>query len=232
MWARVHIERMPQTYPIYALKYLAEADAEPAGARAVRQSADGRPHRAVLVQQHGPLDRPGADHGRQDSAGRGAGRGRLGGPRVLERRTGAAVDAKRRGAGSADAGIERRSRATPRARAGRQALGRSRRRRALAGVRRRPRLAVRRRDSAACSTRSSYLLALVPGLPVGFALFGRRQAAGWIAGGLIGYVLTAVALWIAIAAGVPRVPGDDRRMGGGVGGDVGAVSRCCGRLRS
>jgi hypothetical protein len=51
-----------------------------------------------------------------------------------------------------------------------------------------------------------YLLALVPGLPVGFALFGRRHAAGWIAGGLAGYVLTAFALWVAIAAGVPRVP--------------------------
>ncbi len=52
----------------------------------------------------------------------------------------------------------------------------------------------------------TYLLALVPGLPVGFALFGRKQATGWVAGGLVGYVLTAVALWIAIAAGVPRVP--------------------------
>jgi hypothetical protein len=49
-----------------------------------------------------------------------------------------------------------------------------------------------------------YLLALVPGLPVGFTLFGRRQAAGWIAGGLVGYVLTAFALWAVIAAGVPR----------------------------
>jgi hypothetical protein len=52
-----------------------------------------------------------------------------------------------------------------------------------------------------------YLLALVPGLPVGFALFGRRQAAGWIAGGLVGYAMTAVALWMAIAAGVPPLPG-------------------------
>jgi hypothetical protein len=35
-----------------------------------------------------------------------------------------------------------------------------------------------------------YLLALVPGMPLGFALFGRRHAAGWLAGALFGYVLT------------------------------------------
>ncbi|MCX6552545.1 MAG: FAD-dependent oxidoreductase, partial [Acidobacteria bacterium] len=51
-----------------------------------------------------------------------------------------------------------------------------------------------------------YMLALVPGLPIGFALFGRKQAAGWIAGGLIGYVMTAFAFWAVIAAGVPGVP--------------------------
>ena len=48
-----------------------------------------------------------------------------------------------------------------------------------------------------------YLLALVPGLPLGLALFGRRHAAGWIAGGLFGYVLTALAIWAAIRLGVP-----------------------------
>ena len=53
---------------------------------------------------------------------------------------------------------------------------------------------------------AAYLLALVPGLPVGFTLFGRKQAAGWVAGGLVGYMLTALALWAAIAAGAPRVP--------------------------
>lgn len=37
-----------------------------------------------------------------------------------------------------------------------------------------------------------------PGLPVGFALFGRRNAAGWIAGGLIGYALMAVMLWALV----------------------------------
>jgi hypothetical protein len=46
-----------------------------------------------------------------------------------------------------------------------------------------------------------YAVALTPGLPLGFALFGRRHAAGWVAGALLGYVLTSVALWIPIAAG-------------------------------
>jgi hypothetical protein len=48
-----------------------------------------------------------------------------------------------------------------------------------------------------------YLFALVPGLPLGFALFGRRHAAGWVAGGLFGYVLTALAIWAPIQLGVP-----------------------------
>ena len=51
-----------------------------------------------------------------------------------------------------------------------------------------------------------YLLALLPGLPVGWMLFGRRHAAGWIAGGLLGYVITAFTVWATIAAGVPRAP--------------------------
>jgi hypothetical protein len=51
-----------------------------------------------------------------------------------------------------------------------------------------------------------YVAALVPGLPVGFWLFSRRHAAGWVAGGLVGYVFTAFALWLVIAAGVPRAP--------------------------
>ena len=36
-----------------------------------------------------------------------------------------------------------------------------------------------------------YALATLPGLPLGFALFGRRHAAGWIGGALLGYGLTA-----------------------------------------
>ena len=51
-----------------------------------------------------------------------------------------------------------------------------------------------------------YLGALLPGLPVGWRLFGRRHAAGWIAGGLLGYAFTAFALWATVAAGVPRMP--------------------------
>jgi hypothetical protein len=48
-----------------------------------------------------------------------------------------------------------------------------------------------------------YGLALLPGLPLGFALFGRGHAGGWIAGALIGYALTAFAIWAPIAAHVP-----------------------------
>ena len=36
----------------------------------------------------------------------------------------------------------------------------------------------------------------LPGLPIGFLLFGRRHAAGWIAGALIGYGLSALVLWV------------------------------------
>ncbi|TAK17895.1 MAG: hypothetical protein EPO35_02215 [Acidobacteria bacterium] len=48
-----------------------------------------------------------------------------------------------------------------------------------------------------------YVLATMPGWPVGFALFGRRHAAGWIAGALIGYAITAVTLWTVIKLGIP-----------------------------
>lgn len=48
-----------------------------------------------------------------------------------------------------------------------------------------------------------YLLALVPGLRLGFVLFGRHHAAGWVAGALLGYVATAIAVWAAIFVGVP-----------------------------
>ncbi|HEU4934954.1 MAG TPA: hypothetical protein VFT39_00775 [Vicinamibacterales bacterium] len=50
-----------------------------------------------------------------------------------------------------------------------------------------------------------YLLALAPGLPLGFALFGRHHAAGWIAAAIIGYALTAFAIWMPIAARKPSV---------------------------
>jgi len=35
-----------------------------------------------------------------------------------------------------------------------------------------------------------YAIALIAGLPLGLALFGRRHPAAWIAGGVIGYALT------------------------------------------
>ena len=41
-----------------------------------------------------------------------------------------------------------------------------------------------------------YGSALTMGLPIGFALFGRRHPAAWIAGGLMGYAGTALALWV------------------------------------
>ncbi|MEP6592445.1 MAG: hypothetical protein ABJC51_02065 [Acidobacteriota bacterium] len=45
-----------------------------------------------------------------------------------------------------------------------------------------------------------YLLAVAPGIPLGIALFGRRHAAAWIGGALVGYGLTQIALWAVIAA--------------------------------
>jgi hypothetical protein len=51
-----------------------------------------------------------------------------------------------------------------------------------------------------------FALAAAVGLPVGFALFGRRHAGGWIAGALIGYALTAVTVWVPIRLGVASPP--------------------------
>ena len=48
-----------------------------------------------------------------------------------------------------------------------------------------------------------YAIALIAGLPLGLALFGRRHPAAWIAGGVIGYALTAFAIWIPIELGRP-----------------------------
>jgi hypothetical protein len=48
-----------------------------------------------------------------------------------------------------------------------------------------------------------FALAAVPGLPLGFLLFGARHPAGWVAGALFGYVLTAFALWLSIVSGTP-----------------------------
>ena len=45
----------------------------------------------------------------------------------------------------------------------------------------------------------AFAAALVPGLPIGRALFGARHPARWICGGLLGYGLTAFSLWAPIA---------------------------------
>ena len=55
---------------------------------------------------------------------------------------------------------------------------------------------------AGCLYLLIYLLAVAPGLPIGWALFGPRQAAAWICGALIGYGLTQLALWAVIVAGL------------------------------
>jgi FtsH-binding integral membrane protein len=48
-----------------------------------------------------------------------------------------------------------------------------------------------------------YILATLPGWPIGRALFGRAHPASWVAGALCGYALTCLAFWAVIAAGVP-----------------------------
>lgn len=48
-----------------------------------------------------------------------------------------------------------------------------------------------------------FIVAVAPGLPVGWAMFGRRHPAAWISGALIGYGLTQLTLWAVIAAGAP-----------------------------
>jgi hypothetical protein len=48
-----------------------------------------------------------------------------------------------------------------------------------------------------------YVAVTLPGWPLGWALFGRRQAAGWIAGALLGYALTTIAWWVPVVLGVP-----------------------------
>ncbi|MFN7914451.1 MAG: hypothetical protein U0Q55_03865 [Vicinamibacterales bacterium] len=43
-----------------------------------------------------------------------------------------------------------------------------------------------------------FTLAILPGLPLGFALFGWRHAGGWIAGSLLGYAATSLAIWVMV----------------------------------
>ena len=49
-------------------------------------------------------------------------------------------------------------------------------------------------------------VAMAPGLPLGFALFGRRHAGGWIAGALLGYAITAFACWAVVFGRLPALP--------------------------
>lgn len=51
-----------------------------------------------------------------------------------------------------------------------------------------------------------FVAATLPGWPIGRRLFGRRTCAAAVAGGLIGYGLTAVALWVPIAMQVASWP--------------------------
>jgi hypothetical protein len=44
-----------------------------------------------------------------------------------------------------------------------------------------------------------YILATVPGWPLGRALFGRRHPASYVSGALIGYALTCMAFWAVLA---------------------------------
>jgi hypothetical protein len=47
----------------------------------------------------------------------------------------------------------------------------------------------------------AYVLATVPGWPIGWRLFGHRHAGGWIAGALLGYALSAWTVWAATSLG-------------------------------
>jgi hypothetical protein len=47
-----------------------------------------------------------------------------------------------------------------------------------------------------------YAALVLPGVPLGFALFGRRHPAGWIAGAILGYALAVLGIWAAAAIGM------------------------------
>ena len=48
---------------------------------------------------------------------------------------------------------------------------------------------------------AAYVLATLPGWPLGWRLFGRRHAGGWIAGALLGYALSAWTIWASTSLG-------------------------------
>ncbi len=43
-----------------------------------------------------------------------------------------------------------------------------------------------------------YMLGVLPGIPIGIRLFGKRHPAAWIAGALLGYGLLQLAIWVTI----------------------------------
>jgi hypothetical protein len=61
-------------------------------------------------------------------------------------------------------------------------------------------------DSTGVAYLALFLLLGVPGLPLGFALFGRRHPAGWIGGLPLGYALTTLAWWGVIFEGYATTP--------------------------
>ena len=50
-----------------------------------------------------------------------------------------------------------------------------------------------------------FAVSTLPGLPIGFALFGRNHAAGWIGGAALGYALSGFALWLPVQLHLPGI---------------------------
>lgn len=54
---------------------------------------------------------------------------------------------------------------------------------------------------------AAYVLATAPGWPIGWWLFGKRHAAAWVCGALLGYALSCWTIWLATYLGADRVVG-------------------------
>jgi hypothetical protein len=50
-----------------------------------------------------------------------------------------------------------------------------------------------------------YAVAVLPGIPLGIALFGRSHPAAWIGGALLGYGLVQIAIWFVIESNVESI---------------------------